>query len=333
MDDGYDPDLEIDAADVLHLGFRRAGAIHHATWNGSAWDAELVVPAPSGTSSLGAYEMAIDPLTDEITIVYADTYGIRFGRRTGGGWVLGDLIELYPVTEAALGLSFAFDGAGTPHAFYASGTEVHHATRDASGWSVEVVGSPYAGFGRSSMVIDASGRPHVAYFARRLYYATRGTSSWTWEVVDESGWVRGMYPSIALDASNRPRISYHDHGEDDLRYAQWNGSDWDREIVDYFTFYRGGSWTQLLLDSTGLPVIAHQGWSSRDTVRYSRFDGSTWTHEVLDRAPTTPSSTNRSFGLFIQMVRDSRGTDHLVYQHRYLSSSGMWVNEIYYTRR
>ena len=42
----------------------------------------------------------------------------------------------------------------------------------------------------------------------------------------------GRYTSIALDQMGNPHISYHGWTDNDLKYASWNGSVWNREVID-----------------------------------------------------------------------------------------------------
>jgi len=68
--------------------------------------------------------------------------------------------------------------------------------------------------------LDSSGYPHISYYqdGGGLKYARRTGSQWLNQVVQD-GWLVGSYTSLALDAADRPRISYHDGDFRALRFA------------------------------------------------------------------------------------------------------------------
>lgn len=66
----------------------------------------------------------------------------------------------------------------------------------------------------------------------------------------------GFYSSIDVDNQNRPHISYYDAASDDLKYAYWNGSAWDIDLVDGQGSNRG-EYTSIALDSYGNPHISY----------------------------------------------------------------------------
>jgi hypothetical protein len=59
---------------------------------------------------------------------------------------------------------------------------------------------------------------------------------------------------LALDNFDHAHSSYHDHSEDDLKYAHWTGSIWDFEIIH--TFGDPGTATSIAVDSKDQPNIS-----------------------------------------------------------------------------
>ena len=51
--------------------------------------------------------------------------------------------------------------------------------------------------------------------------------------MDNSGDVGATETSLALDGSSFPHIVYYDGTNQDVKYAAWNGSNWDIETVDW----------------------------------------------------------------------------------------------------
>jgi hypothetical protein len=107
----------------------------------------------------------------------------------------------------------------------------------------------------------------------------------TFSVVTAGAWVietvdGGEEPSLALDSSDNPHISYT--SSDSLKYASWDGSAWQIETVD-----TGVSYSELELDSADMPCIAYL--LSDNSLKYARWDGSAWQIEVVDSGATSVS--------------------------------------------
>jgi len=76
---------------------------------------------------------------------------------------------------------------------------------------------------------------------------------WSIETVDSAEGV-GIWTSIAIDSNNHPHISYEDYINDDLKYAYWDGSQWQIErVVDGFV----GEYTSIAIDSNNRPHISY----------------------------------------------------------------------------
>ncbi len=124
----------------------------------------------------------------------------------------------------------------------------------------------------------------------------RGESaSWLLETVDSFGDV-GYHPSIDIDSSGHPHISYKDQTNSDLKYAKWTGDEWHVETVDSIGNYRGK--TSIALDSNGYP---HIGYSTAVGLKYARWTGSVWEKLVVD------------YGSFPSIAIDSLGRPHISY--------------------
>jgi hypothetical protein len=106
--------------------------------------------------------------------------------------------------------------------------------------------------------------------------------------------------SIALDSQNRPHISYHDYASGALKYARFNGSTWDVEIVDSVGNYGGG--TSIALDSSG---YAHISYYDEPNVRlkYAYWTGSAWHIEAVSGAGTNGRDSS--------LALDSNGYPHI----------------------
>ena len=64
----------------------------------------------------------------------------------------------------------------------------------------------------------------------------------------------GRYTSIALDQMGNPHISYQGWTDNDLKYASWNGSVWNREVIDDAGF---SSTSLALMPGSDIPHISY----------------------------------------------------------------------------
>ncbi|MCU0610755.1 MAG: hypothetical protein MUE60_03075 [Candidatus Eisenbacteria bacterium] len=147
---------------------------------------------------------------------------LRHATRTASGWVVETLTpELYSRCESP---SLALDAAGAPHIAYTRGGEsLWYAVKGPAGWVFEVADdSPATDYlGYVSLALDPAGFPHISYYrsSQGLKYAYRDPAGWHVIIVDTTGEV-GLCASIQLGPLCRPRISFWDWTNFDLKYAQ-----------------------------------------------------------------------------------------------------------------
>ncbi len=112
--------------------------------------------------------------------------------------------------------------------------------------------------------------------------------SWRIETVDLGYYETGWYSSLALDSSDYPHISYFeffDYLNGYLKYARWDGDEWQFEHVD-----TGGDtcyYISLALDSNDHPHISYQKRDDENDLRYAHWDGSEWWVETVDAEDIT----------------------------------------------
>ena len=197
-------------------------------------------------------------------------------------------------------------------------------------WSVEKVEE---NGDRPSLALDVSDRPHIGFYSypsNGLRYAYHDGSTWQIETVDsgvDAGdyyEVVGQYPSLALDQSGHPHISYTyerwkpidqytailEYGA--LKYAYFDGTRWLTETVEASGFeFR---FTSLALDPFDRPHIAYQGpyfsgpawWGDCCALKYAYFEGSSWVTKEVD------SGTNY-VGAFNSLALDASALPHISY--------------------
>ena len=182
-------------------------------------------------------------------------------------------------------------------------------------WTVGTVdggGQQSALYGQySSIALDSSGNPHISYATGvanistgvgiDLGYASFNGVAWNKQVIDPA---LPYWTSLAMDSSNRPRISYFASGftPDHLKYAAYNGSTWS--LTDLANVSRANdAGTSLALNSSDLPRIAYFGQAA--DLMYASFNGSTWAAQPVDSAGNT--------GWDPSLALDNSGNAHISY--------------------
>ena len=87
--------------------------------------------------------------------------------------------------------------------------------------------------------------------------------------MDSEGYV-GEHTSLALDSNGYPHISYCDWTNMDLKYAYWDGADWQIQTVDSEGWV--GGHTSLALDSNGYSHISYFD-DTNTALKYTYWDG------------------------------------------------------------
>jgi hypothetical protein len=124
---------------------------------------------------------------------------------------------------------------------------------------------------------------YMAYFddaTHNLKFATR-TPDGVWSTTQgvDAGLDVGSYLSLALDSAGRPGIAYLDGTNADLKYAHFNGTSWDVEVVD--AKYTTGYYPSLQFGAGDRPVISYYYKTGGD-LRLATADANGWTITTVD---------------------------------------------------
>ena len=171
------------------------------------------------------------------------------------------------------------------------------------GFSASTVGS-------TSIALDASGTPYVAY--EQNYNATvmkyNGTS---WETVGSAGFSGGDITGtcIVTDGSGTPYVAYQDWtlgGK--ITVMKFNGTTWINVGTPGFTT-GGAAFVSLAVDPSGSPYVAFEDAANGDKTTVMKYDGSSW---------VTVGSTGFSTGTaeYTSLAIDGSGMPYVVYQDR-----------------
>lgn len=186
---------------------------------------------------------------------------VRYAKKVGPTWT----VEPTAIEGGGASLpSIQVAPDGTIGVSYAIGSNLRYASRPSggTGWTIEVAGSGAIGITSTSLAFDANSVPHIGYgVGHQLRYVVRQQNGWPAlpEVVDQAedlSMVRGIYASLRLDTSGKPRITYHDDYLGDLRYAEKDqAGSWVIHAVDRAKDV--GEFTSLELDPAGNPIVAY----------------------------------------------------------------------------
>ena len=131
-----------------------------------------------------------------------------------------------------------------------------------------------------------------------LVFSGFASAQWAIEVVD-TGKLSSRC-TMTVDSQGRPHIVYFSYS-DGLKYAWWNGTDWEIQTVDSDA---DGGWSHysIALDDQNRPHISYRGLATRD-LKYASWGGTGWDIESID---TTGADTS--------IALDSSGYPHIVYK-------------------
>jgi hypothetical protein len=267
--------LALDSSDLPHISYRDAtnARLKYARLLSSppGWQIDTLTSGGSFTS---------------ITLDSSDTPhigfvgdGVRYAHKDGVAW---DYEYVDAGLDSVYGTSLALDSGGTPHISYwnSDTNEVRYAVRVSSGgncgggqWDCETVASSQKG--ETALAVDSSDTPHLAY-SGSLNYTVKSAGSWSIEPIPS---YVGQFSSLELDNSGNPSISYYDSTHSNLKYAEWNGGDWDVEWVA--TTGESGRYSSLELDVGGNP---HISYSASGDLQYAIKNGGEWSYETVDSA-------------------------------------------------
>ncbi len=254
-------DLAVDSTDAPHIIYTNCQAwelcdpatpgapqLTYGTKTGSGWVFETVASNPQGDLVAIILDAAGTPHA-----AYQDsTRQMHYTFRDGGGWVIEDLYHEMLLRYRA-SPSLVLDTSSEPHIAFIERERIRYAYRTGGAWTdEEVTGSSLDNWSaRAAITIDGAGTLHVGswmYYASAVYF-TRGTSSWSWDLVNgDIGW----NPWMVLDSSDVAHFTYH--GFSGLSYATGTVGNWLEELIDP---QAANEDNDITLDDNGRPFVVY----------------------------------------------------------------------------
>ena len=136
---------------------------------------------------------------------------------------------------------------------------------------------------------------------------------WQIETVASEGNV-GFYNDLAYDTDGNPSIAYSDETNGLVKFARWNGTSWDIEIVGSAS---GDVGISLVYDDSGKPSMSYI--QRGDRLKFARWNGSSWEIEEVARRLTNFSRTSLAYdpagNPSISYRVSAKGTRDLMFAH------------------
>ena len=133
------------------------------------------------------------------------------------------------------------------------------------------------------------------------------SADWNFEVIDPNA--NGGYVTQVLDSQGNPHLAYYDSDNSDVKYAYWDGTAWQIEVVDSAGDI--GLYMDFTLDSEDHAHISYYDDLGEydGNLKYAHWNGSSWDIETVDTGTDTGTDTSIDI--------DSNGYPHIAYVDNY----------------
>ena len=230
--------VAIDGEDHLYVIYKNeTGDLIYAHNRTGTWTKEKLSLPPNAFSNGNVPSMAIDR-QKKVHIIYAlTTYisgsyvtNIQHLTNSSGDWSVETAVE-----NAGLSVfRIVVDGNDIAHIVYLDSSHVlHHASRNASGWSSQAIKSDVSistSRNNLSLDIDSDDHIHLVYSQDfNLTYMTDKLGSWSSINLSQNG-ARGEYVSLAVDSQDAVHISAKGSA-DNILYINNTTGTWSDQLV------------------------------------------------------------------------------------------------------
>jgi hypothetical protein len=316
-DVGQYASLDLDHDDLPSISYYNdtGKELKFASWNGTAWNNEAV----DDSADVGKYSsLAVDSEHHPHISYYDETnQHVKYAFHNGTGWEIELADEAIQVGEYT---SIALASGNVPViSYYDMGNADLKLTRKLPpGWVPELLDNVGDVGKYTSITTDIFNEVHISYYDetnQRLKFYSTGLG-WGRQTVQRDvmisyplyGVARDKYRTASTPDINgeegRVHVVYSESisPKGDLKFAQWNGTQWRTETIDEEGMV--GIGTSLVVDSYDRPHICYFD-ESNTRLKYTHWTGREWQIEAVD--------DGMDVGRECSIAIDSKDQAHITY--------------------
>jgi len=278
-DDGYDPASgPATSYDIRYVD----GTLNDSSWDTASQARGEPLPGEPDTTETFTLKALLPDTTYEIGIKVLDEAGnvsalsnVVVVTTELGGWD----IQVVDGTAGGTVPNLAFAPDGYPSIVYKQGIGIYFAHYNGTSWDLEAINETDAAVGPDIEYDPDTDQATVSYGCGALkFYKRLGPGSWELERVESKAY--NEQTSLAYDHYGDPTIVYRSasKGKAWMKYASWNGTDWDKDTVGE---PGEGRHKEQAFDLNGNPGIAFSGGGA---LKYAHWNGTDWDIEIVESA-------------------------------------------------
>ena len=244
--------------------------------------------------------------------------GLKYAWWNSTSWSIQVVEDGGLTGQNGLASTLKLDSKGNPHISYFDVDSTYHlylryAYWDGKTWVCQTI-DPTGGGRHASLALDSHGFPHITYYgSSSLKYASWNGTVWTTQIIDPGVMYNvsiGYYSSLQIDSHDNPQVSYDDKTNGLMKYASWDGSQWNIQTVDSGDTRTSDTDNSLAIDSHDSP---HISYLFNSNLKYAQRTSSGWNVQTVD----TTGDPIASVGVSPSIGLDSKDTPHISYIDQY----------------
>jgi len=267
--------LVIDAANGLHVSYRRSDGVAYATNTSGQWVGTLI---DDTAGAVGDSSIAMGPTgAFHVSYRHSSSGALIHATNASGSWVISKIDAI------GFGSSLAVDSASRIHVTYrtsaASSSFLAYAVNVSGTWTRELVAGAAGSAIQTALAIDAADAAHIVYAVGSgmcaVRYATNATGTWVDTVLTPNS--QQCRAAITLDPSGHAHVVYME--QFDLMYATNASGAWITMSVDKLDWI-GFPDVSIAMDLSGALHVSYQDHNA--DLKYATNRSGSWVRSYID---------------------------------------------------